>query len=110
MGRAPASLPRILPNLVKLLRYTERSSSALSTGMFLGSPVPMKKWHLSEQAPQRTQMSIKIFTERNFSSRSLNPSYKISCQFSGSCQSSSRGFHWRALGNPRVSTLFGLEA
>src|SRR3972149_689062 len=27
--------------------------------MFFGSPPPMKKWHLSAQAPQRTQGSMK---------------------------------------------------
>ena len=32
--------------------------------MFFGSPEPMKKWHLSAQAPQRTQMSMKSCSER----------------------------------------------
>ena len=42
IGLAPATLPRILPTLEKSLRYTERNNSALSTGIFLGSPVPIK--------------------------------------------------------------------
>jgi hypothetical protein len=78
--------------------------------MFLGSPVPMKKWHLSAQAPQRTQMSMNTLKDRNFSSRSRNPSKTISFQFSGSFQSSSSGFQARALGRPSVSTLLGLDA
>jgi hypothetical protein len=76
--------------------------------MFLGSPVPMKKWHLSAQAPQRTQMSMKTLMERNRSRRSLKPSWMICCQFSGSFQSSSSGFQGRALGSPSVFDAFGV--
>ncbi len=32
--------------------------------MFLWSPPPMKKWHLSAQAPHRTQMSMNTLNER----------------------------------------------
>ena len=78
--------------------------------MFFGSPVPRKKWHLSAQAPQRTQMSMKTLKERKRSKRSLNPSCRICCQFSGSFQSSSVGFQGRALGSPRMFTLLGFEA
>ena len=55
-------------------------------------------------------LSIKTLKERNLSKRSLNPLWMISCQFSGSCQSSSIGFHGLALGRPICSTLFGFEA
>src|SRR5574340_1022119 len=77
--------------------------------MFFGSPVPMKKWHLSAQAPQRTQMSMKSRKDRYFLRRSAIPSMMISFQFSGSFQSASAGLHSRGLGNPTISRLFGLE-
>ena len=76
--------------------------------MFLGSPPPMKKWHLSAQAPQRTQVSMKIWNDRYLPSSSLNFLWMISCQFSGSCQSSSAGDHSRGLGMPRYSRFLGL--
>ena len=75
--------------------------------MFLGSPEPMKKWHLSAQAPQRTQMSMKTWNERYFSSRSRMPSRMICFQFSGSCQSSSVGDHSRGLGKPMYFEVLG---
>ena len=82
-------------------------SSALSTGMFLGSPVPMKKWHLSAQAPQRTQMSMKSLNDRYFSSRSAIPFRRISFQSAGSFQSASMGLQSRGFGKLRISRLFG---
>ena len=80
----------------------ERISSALSTGMFFGSPDPMKKWHLSIHAPQRTHISMKSRNERYFSSRSLKPFKTISFQLSGSFQSLSRGDHSLGLGRPKI--------
>ncbi len=71
--------------------------------MFLGSPPPMKKWHLSAQAPQRTQMSMNTLKERYFSRRSRNPSVMISFQFSGNCQSSSVGDQFRGWGSLSTS-------
>ena len=76
--------------------------------MFFGSPEPMKKWHLSAQAPQRTQMSMNTWKERNFSSRSRIPSRMISFQFGGSFQSASCARHSRGKGKPRYSTNFSL--
>ncbi len=92
----------------------ERMSSARSTGMFLGSPPPMKKWHLSAQAPQRTQMSMNSLSERYLSRRSRKPLTTISFQLGGSCQSASEGFQVRGLPNTpgtsciRYSTLSSL--
>ncbi len=74
--------------------------------MFLGSPEPMKKWHLSAHAPQRTQMSMKTLSERYFSRRSLKPSWMICCQFSGSFQSASVGDHSRGFDMPMYSMFF----
>ena len=74
--------------------------------MFLGSPEPMKKWHLSAQAPQRTQVSMKTRSERYFPSRSLKPSWMICCQLSGNFQSSSVGDHSRGLAKFMYSMLF----
>ncbi len=86
----------------------ERKSSARSTGMFFGSPPPMKKWHLSAQAPQRTHTSMKILSERYFLSFSRNFSMTMRCQSGGSFQSSSMGFHSRGLGMPRYLRMSGL--
>jgi hypothetical protein len=80
--------------------------------MFLGSPVPRKKWHLSAQVPQRTQISIKTLKERNLSSLSFRVLYMMSSQFSGKCQSSSAGFQVWGWGIPRpviVSSLAGKQ-
>ena len=77
--------------------------------MFLGSPVPMKKWHLSAQAPQRTQMSMNSRKDRYFSRRSASPSRRICFQFSGSFQSTSAGRQSRGFGKPTISRLFGFE-
>jgi hypothetical protein len=68
--------------------------------MFFGSPEPMKKWHLSAQAPQRTQQSRNTRRLRYLDRRSLMPSWMIWRQLSGSFQSSSVGDHSRGLGNP----------
>src|SRR4030043_1418890 len=76
-------------------------------GTFLGSPPPMKKWHLSAQAPHLSQISINSLKERYFLSRSPLVSRNISFQFSGIFQSSSVGFQSLALGK---STYFKLLA
>src|SRR5208283_1373738 len=70
--------------------------------MFLGSPEPIKKWHLSAQAPHRTHISIKRLKDRYFFSRDCIPSRTVFSQFAGSFQSSSEGFHSLALGNSTV--------
>ncbi len=74
--------------------------------MFFGSPEPRKKWHLSAQAPQRTQVSMKTWSERYLPRRSLKPFWMISFQFSGSFQSASVGDHSRGLGKPMYLRFF----
>src|SRR6266545_5211039 len=76
--------------------------------MFFGSPPPMKKWHLSAHAPQRTQTSMNTLKERYLSRRSRIPSMMISFQFEGSFQSGSVGDHSRAFGKPMYWRFFGL--
>ena len=106
---APAILPMILPDVVQYFLYTDLRSSALRTGIFFGSPPPIKKWHLSAQAPHRTQMSRKSRNERYLSTRSLSPSMNISCQLSGSCQSSSFTDHVSGLASQHIQGILLLH-
>ena len=76
--------------------------------MFFGSPEPMKKWHLSAHAPQRTQMSMKSLKERKRFSRSAMPSRTVFFHPSGSFQSSSVTAHSRAFGRSRTFRFFVL--
>src|SRR4030043_1648546 len=103
---APAIFPRTFPDVVKYFLYIDLRSSALRTGMFLGSPPPIKKWHLSAQAPHLTQMSKKSWKERYLLSLSFNPSRNISFQFSGNFQSSSATDHALTFGKSTVLRLF----
>ncbi len=76
--------------------------------MFLGSPLPRKKWHLSAQAPHRTQVSMKSLKERKRVRRSAIPSRIVFFQPSGSFQSWSSTAHSRALGRSSTLRFFAL--
>src|SRR4030066_920474 len=102
----PAIFPRSFPGPVKYFLYSDLRSSALRTGIFFGSPPPIKKWHLSAQAPHLTQMSKKSWKERYLLSLSFKPSRNISFQFSGSFQSSSATDHALTFGMPVALRLF----